>query len=480
MRTLIARAKSAAQGGGRCAVNGTMVLASDIPARAQMASSLGFHIVFACMGISFPTIIMVAEWIGIKRNDPAALLLAHRWAKVMAVLIAVGAVSGTVLSYEMGVLWPGMEGRFGAAIGIPFSVEAMFFFLEAVFSGVYLYGFRRLSPWAHWWTAMPIAVSGLLGAMSVVAANSWMNQPGGFTLKNGHITGIDPFAVYFNKAMPYEVPHMILAAYMVAGFLTAGVYAVGLLRGRNDHYHRLGFAVSFAVAGIATPIQLVMGDTITRAIEYQQPLKFAAMEYVQTTHRGVTEWLGGVLYHGHVYAGLGIPDLDSILFDFNPNSKIIGLDSAPPPLRPELPSLIHLSFDTMVAMGSGLLLLAAVQAWHWWFRRRLILSPWFLVPAALSGAASVLALECGWIVTEVGRQPWIVYGILKVSDAVTVAKGVDVTLGVSLAIYGVLSFATIGILRLMSRRWRTEDAAAEEREGSPYGPTSPVRRSTRS
>jgi cytochrome d ubiquinol oxidase subunit I len=462
-------------------LSGAMVLAAaPVPARTQMAASLGFHIVYACIGIAFPTVMLVAEWIGIRRNDPAALLLAHRWSKVLAVLIAVGAVSGTVLSYEMGVLWPGLMGPFGAAIGVPFSVEAVFFFLEAVFSGVYLYGWRRLSPWAHWWSGMPIAVSGLFGAMSVVAANSWMNQPGGFILKNGRITGVDPFAVYFNRAMPYEVPHMILAAYMVAGFLAAGVYAMGLLRGRNDHYHRLGFAVPFAIAGIATPIQLTVGDTITRAIEHQQPIKYAAMEYIVHTQSGATEWLGGIYWHGQVWAGLGIPYLNSILYEFRPSARVIGWDTVPPSLRPPLPSLIHLSFDTMVGMGTILLALAAWQGWHWWFRRRLIRSPWFLVPAALSGVAATLAMECGWIVTEVGRQPWIVYGYLKTNNAVTAASGVEVTLAVTLAVYGVLSFATIGILLLMSRRWRVQDAEAEEREGVPYGPQTASPRSTSS
>lgn len=459
-------------------VRDTVVLASAVPARAQMAASLGFHIVFACIGIAFPTIMLVAEWIGIRRDDPAALLLAHRWSKVLAVLIAVGAVSGTVLSYEMGVLWPGLMGPFGAAIGVPFAVEGVFFFLEAIFSGVYLYGWRRLSPWAHWWSGMPIAVSGLFGALSVVAANSWMNQPGGFTLKNGRVTAVSPFAVFFNRATPYEVPHMILAAYMVAGFLAAGVYAVGLLRGRNDHYHRLGFAVPFAIAGIAAPIQLIVGDKIARVIASQQPVKFAVMEYVPHTGRGITEWIGGIYYNGHVWAGLGIPYLDSILVAFDPNAKVIGWDTVPPSLRPPFPTLIHLSFDTMVAIGSILMALAAWQGWHWWFRRRLIRSPWFLVPAALSGAASVVALECGWIVTEVGRQPWVVYGILKTDNSVTVASGVEVTLGVTLAVYGVLSFATVGVLLLMSRRWRAEDASAEEQEGVPYGPRAASPRGT--
>ena len=276
---------------------------NPVPARSQMGSSLGFHIILACFGVAFAAVTMTAEWIGIKRKDPVAMLLARRWSKVMAVLVAVGAVSGTVLSYEMGLLWPGLMGRYGAAIGLPFSLEGIFFFLEAIFVGVYLYGWRRLSPWAHWWTGMPIVVSGILGAISVVAANSWMNSPAGYTLTNGKISSVDPVSVFFNASTPYEATHMILAAYMVTGFVVAGVYAVGLLRGRRDRYHRLGFGIPFTIAGIAAPLQVMMGDVIARFIAHNQPIKFAAMEYVLTTQKDAPEWLGGILINGHVYFG---------------------------------------------------------------------------------------------------------------------------------------------------------------------------------
>ncbi len=274
--------------------------ASSVPARSQMGASLGFHIIFACFGIAFPAVVLIAEWRGIRRGDAVAMLLARRWSKVMAVIFAVGAVSGTVSSYELGLLWPGLMGQYGAAFGIPFSIEGVWFFVEAIFTAIYLYGWRRLSPWVHWWAGIPMLISGALGALSVVAANSWMNQPGGFTLDHGKITKVDPWAVIFNRATPYEVPHMLLAAYMVTGFVVAGVYAVGMLRGRRDRYHRLGFLIPFTTAAVAAPLQVLMGDTVSRAVEKQQPLKFAAMELVDHTHRGVTEWLGGVYVNGHV------------------------------------------------------------------------------------------------------------------------------------------------------------------------------------
>ncbi|HZI72822.1 MAG TPA: cytochrome ubiquinol oxidase subunit I, partial [Gemmatimonadales bacterium] len=347
------------------------VLAADpIPARSQMGSSLGFHIILACFGVAFAAVTMTAEWIGIKRGDAAALLLARRWSKVMAVLVAVGAVSGTVLSYELGLLWPGLMGRFGAAYGVGFSIEGIFFFLEAIFVGVYLYGWNRLSPWAHWWSGMPIVVSGVLGAMSVVAMNSWMNSPAGFTLSNGKITSVSPVSVFFNASTPYQTAHMVLAAYMVTGFVTAGVYAVGLLRGRRDRYHRLGFAIPFTIAGIFAPLQVMMGDIIARFIAHNQPIKFAAMEYVSTTGNNVPEWLGGILINGNIYFGLSIPSFDSILVGFNPHTVVIGWDSVPPDQRPPLATLIHLSFDLMVGLGFFLFALAAWQGWWWWFHRR--------------------------------------------------------------------------------------------------------------
>ncbi|HTW04329.1 MAG TPA: cytochrome ubiquinol oxidase subunit I [Streptosporangiaceae bacterium] len=444
---------------------------NPVPARSQMGSSLGFHIILACFGVAFAAVTMIAEWIGIKRGDAAALLLARRWSKVMAVLVAVGAVSGTVLSYEMGLLWPGLMGRFGEAIGVPFSFEGIFFFLEAIFVGVYLYGWRRLSPWAHWWSGMPIVVAGILGALSVVAANSWMNSPAGYTLRHGKITSVDPVSVFFNAATPYETAHMVLAAYMVTGFLIAGVYAVGLLRGRRDRYHRLGFAIPFTLAGIAAPLQVMMGDIIARFVAQNQPVKFAAMEYVARTGDNVPEWVGGILINGKVYLGAAIPSFDSILVGFNPHTRVIGWDSVPPDQRPPLPTLIHLSFDLMVGIGFFLLALAAWQGWWWWFHRRLLVTPWFLVPSALSGVAAVTAMEAGWVVTEVGRQPWIVYRVLLVGNAVTSAGGVTVTLGAILVLYAILTVVSIGVPMIMSRRWRRESPADEEAEQVPYGPS---------
>jgi cytochrome d ubiquinol oxidase subunit I len=297
-----------------------------------------------------------------------------------------------------------------------------------------------------------------------------MNAPAGFTLSHGKITRVDPVSVFFNAATPYQTAHMVLAAYMVTGFLVAGVYAVGLLRGRRDRYHRLGFAIPFTLAGIAAPLQVMMGDIIARFVAHNQPVKFAAMEYVPRTTRFATEWIAGIWVNGHIYFGAAVPAFDSILVGFSPHTQVIGWDSVPPALRPPLVTLIHLSFDLMVGIGFFLFALAAWQGWWWWFHRRLLMTAWFLVPAAIGGVAAVAAMEAGWVVTEVGRQPWIVYRVLLVSQGVTPSRGVPVTLGVILALYAVLTVVSIGVPMIMSRRWRQGAPAEEESEQVPYGP----------
>jgi cytochrome bd ubiquinol oxidase subunit I len=436
-----------------------------LAAREQMAFTLAFHIPFACMGIAFPLMVLIANWLGI-RGDADALRLAQRWSKVMAVTFAVGAVTGTVLSFELGLLWPGMMGRYGDVFGIPFGIEGIFFFTEAIFIAIYIYGWKRLSPRAHLLSAVPIVIAGIGGAFSVVAANSWMNQPGGFTEANGKVTSVDAFDVIFNKATPYEVPHMLLAAYIVAGFLVASVYAVGWLRGRRDRMHRLGFVIPFAVAAVATPIQLFVGDTAAREIAKHQPIKFAAMEYVQKTSTHVPEWIYGVYNGGNPKGGISIPDMDSFLVGFSTDTKVIGLDSVPTSDQPGPKTLLHWSFDTMVFIGTGFLLLVIWWLFVLWRRRALPKSPWFWRCCSVTGVLAIIALWCGWIVTEVGRQPWIVYGKLRTADAVTNSGGIWITFAIVIVLYALLLAGTIVLLRSMARRWR----AGEEVDNVPYAP----------
>jgi cytochrome bd ubiquinol oxidase subunit I len=451
----------------------TLLAASSelTPARSQMAFTLGFHIILASIGVAFPAMMLIANYRGLRHNDPVALELAERWSKVAAVTFAVGAVTGTVLSFEFGLLWPEFVDRFGEVFGVAFVIEGIFFFCEAIFIAIYILGWKRLSGWAHFWTGVPIVVCGLGGAFSVVSVNSWMNQPDGFTLaSDGTVTDVDPWDAIFNSATAYEVPHMILAAYLVTAFLVASVYAVGMLRGRRDRHHRLGLLIPLTVGCILAPIQFAVGDTVARSIADDQPVKFAAMECVQTTHRDVTEYIGGRCTSEGVKGGIGIPGLDSWLVGFSTDTEVTGLDSVPPDDRPPANTLLHWAFDYMVGIGSALILLGVWLGFSWWRRRDIPKTKWFLRAVAVSGVATVLAMEAGWIVTEVGRQPWIVYETMRTEEAITGASGVWVTFGIALALYAALGTATILVLRNMARRWRSEEL--EETE-VPYGPREP-------
>jgi cytochrome bd ubiquinol oxidase subunit I len=446
--------------------------ANLLAARELMAFTLAFHIVLSCLGVALPAIILSANWLGLRRDDADAMRLARRWSKAMGVTFAVGAVTGTVLSFEFGLLWPSFMARFGDAFGIAFAVEGLFFFTEAIFLAIYIYGWKRLSAWAHFWSGVPMVITGIGGAFSVVTANSWMNQPQGFTLDAaGKVVETEPFKVLFNPAWGYEVPHMILAAYMVAGFLVASIYAVGMLRGRRDRLHRLGMLIPLTIALIATPIQLFVGDTTARAVADHQPAKFAGMECIQKTGGHQTEYVGGICTSDGVRAAIPIPDLDSFLVGFSPDTEVTGLEDIPADERPPANTLLHLSFDAMVGIGTALLALGAWLAFVWWRRRDIPRTPWFLRAVALSGAGAILALWCGWIVTEVGRQPWIVQGYMRTSEAVTEAQGIWFAFAGVLLLYAALGTIAILVLRSMSRRWREQEESPGESD-VPYGPRS--------
>jgi cytochrome d ubiquinol oxidase subunit I len=440
-----------------------------LAAREQMAFTLGFHIVLSCLGVALPATILIANYIALKREDADAMELARRWSKAMAVTFAVGAVTGTVLSFEFGLLWPHFMDRFGAAFGIAFAIEGIFFFVEAIFLAIYIYGWKRLSGWAHFWSGVPMVITGIGGAFSVVAANSWMNQPQGFTLDAaGKVVDTDPLKVLINPATGYEAPHMILAAYMVVGFLVASIYAVGMLKGRRDRLHRLGLLIPLTIACIATPIQLFVGDTAAREVADHQPAKFAGLECIQKTGTHQTEYIGGICTSDGVEGAIPIPDLDSFLVGFSADTKVIGLADIPADQRPPANTLLHLAFDGMVGIGSALLLLGAWLAFAWWRKREIPRTPWFLRAVAVSGAGAILALWAGWIVTEVGRQPWIVQGYMRTSEAVTEADGLWFSFALVLLVYAVIGTVAILVLRSMSRRWR--EGGAEVEGDTPYAP----------
>ena len=412
-----------------------------------MALSLGWHIVIACIGVGMPLLVLIAEHRAIRSGDPLLMVLARRWSRVLNVLFAIGAVSGTILSFELGILWPGFMGRFGDVIGLPFAIEGFAFFVEAIFIGIYQYGWDRLPPRVHWWSGVPIVVAGVASAFFVVAANAFMNQPAGFRLDAaGEVTDIDPLAAMFNRALWPQATHMILAAFIVSGFLVAMVHAFALRRHRASRYHRLGFTIAFSMAAIAVPAQLVVGDWAARLLYRYQPTKFAALEAVQHSGTHQPLHIGGIVVDGEVKYGIKLPNGLSLLAEHSPDAYVKGLDQVPKADQPPV-GIVRASFQLMVAIGFGLLGLGAWFAWCVLRRKRLPSSRWFWWFAVAAGPAAVVALEAGWIVTEVGRQPWIVYGVLRVRDAVTHADGIRVGYALLVVVYAVMTVAAVVVVR---------------------------------
>lgn len=420
-------------------------------ARNQMALSLGWHIVFACFGIAFPAIVVFTEWLGRRRGDAVLTGLAHTWAKAMGVLFAAGAVSGTLLSFEMGILWPGLMERFGEVFGFPFVLEGFAFFVEAIFVGVYLFGWNRLSPRAHMLSALPMIAAGVAGAFFVVSANAWMNNPTGFALDaEGNVVDARPWAAMFGPSAWPQFVHMWLAAFMVTGFLVASVYAVGMLRGRRDRHHRLGLLIPLTVAAITTPVQIGVGDWIANTVADNQPAKLAAMEGQYETTAGAGLSLGGIYRDDELHYALEIPYGLSLLIHHDPDGVVPGLEEVPADQRPPV-NVVHLAYNTMVLLGTALLGLAAWFGLVWWRRRRLPRGAWFLRAVAASGVAAVVAMEAGWVTTEVGRQPWIVYGLMRTADAVSPAPGLGWGLAAVVAVYTALTVFTVVVLRRLAR-----------------------------
>ncbi|MFF4498424.1 cytochrome ubiquinol oxidase subunit I [Streptomyces sp. NPDC001546] len=450
-----------------------------LPARELMAFTLASHILLVPFGVALPAITLLMHYRGLRKGDAVALLLARRWSAVMAVQFAIGIVTGTVLSFEFGLLWPGLMGRWGDVFGLGFGVEAWAFFLEAVLIAIYLYGWRRLRPWTHFWLGVPLPLTALMGAFGIIAANSWMNTPRGFTLDaGGNPVDVDVRRAIFTPMFGPEYWHFVAGVVLTAGYVVAGVYAVGWLRGRRDHYHRLGFTVPFTVAAVLTPVQFVLGDSIARSVFHKQPVKFAATEIVWKTGTRVPEYMFGRLHaDGSISGGIKIPQLDSILAGFSPDTQVTGLTAVPASDRPTAAqaTIAHWAFDIMVTIGSLLVLLALWYGWCWLRRRELPRSPWFFRCAAVAGAACLVTVECGWITTEVGRQPWIVYENMRVSEAVTDTRAASLwaMLAIVVVVYTLILGTFLAVLLTMRTRWRAadEELAGSHPEGSPEGDT---------
>ncbi len=422
-----------------------------VDARQMQALSFAFHIPLVCFGIALPAIVLFTEGLWLRTGDPVYKALAKRWSKVMIVLFAVGVVTGTILSFEFGLLWPNFMATFGEVFGLAFGLEGFAFFLEAIFVTIYVYGWDKLSPRAHFLCGIPIVITGIAGTFFVIMVNGWMNDPTGFDYANGVVSNVDPWAALFNDFFWHEFVHMYLAGYVVVGFTLAGAYAWGHLKGRRDRYHRIGLVIPLAVAALATPVQLLVGDWAGRTVAKEQPVKLASFEGLPQTTKDAPFHLFGYYDEedNENVGGIEIPYLLSILAYHDPDATVQGLNTVSKEDRPPV-NVVRYSFLTMVGIGSGLAALAVWFLFTWWRRRRPPGSKWFYRVLIVAGPLAVVALICGWVTTEVGRQPWIVYNYMKTEDAVTGADGLEIAYAALVIVYLSLAGAIFWLLRRLA------------------------------
>jgi cytochrome d ubiquinol oxidase subunit I len=422
-----------------------------LQARQMQALSFAAHIPLVCFGIAFPAIVLFVEWLGHRTGDPVYGTLARRWSKVMLALFAVGVVTGTILSFELGLLWPNFMATFGSVFGLGFAIEGISFFLEAIFIAIYVYGWGRLSPRAHLLAGIPIVITGFSGSLMVISVNGWMNNPSGFRLENGKAVEVHPWSALFgNDYFWHELVHMYLAGFIVAGFVTAAVYAYGWLRGRRGRYERTALVVPLTIAALAAPVQILVGDWAARDVAKTQPVKLAALEGLRHTERGAPVHVLGWYDGEEVKYGIKIPKLLSFLSFHHWNAEVQGLDTVPKDDQPPI-NVVRFAFQTMVGIGSALALLAVVYVGTWLRQRRLPRSPWFYRALVAAGPLSLVALISGWITTEVGRQPWVIYKVMRTEEAVTGAGGIPVGYATLALVYLGLAIAVAWILRRLSR-----------------------------
>ncbi|HKC87849.1 MAG TPA: cytochrome ubiquinol oxidase subunit I [Blastocatellia bacterium] len=418
-----------------------------LAARSQMAMSLAFHIIFAVAGITTPLLMCIAEWRWLRTRDETYLTLAKRWAKGTAILFAVGAVSGTVLSFELGLLWPEFMRWAGAIIGMPFSLEGFAFFTEAIFLGIYLYGWKRVSPRAHLAAGAIVALSGAASAIFVVIANAWMNTPTGFQLMDGKPVNIDPIAAMMNPAALGQTIHMLLAAYAAVGFAVAGIHAFLLLRDRRNIFHRHALAIALAVGASGAILQPMSGDLLGQMLARYQPVKLAAMEGHFKTEQGAPLRIGGMPDEKSATTphAIEIPRGLSLLAFHDPNALVKGLEDFPRDVWPPV-AIVHVAFQVMVAAGTAMALVALLGAYLALRRRSLPDSRWFLRAVAAVSPLGFIAIEAGWTVTEVGRQPWIIQGVMRTAQAVTPMPGLKIPFVTFTLVYIFLAAVVVWLL----------------------------------
>ncbi len=435
-------------------------------ARQLQALSLIFHIPLVCFGIAFPAMVLFTEGLYLRTGDLMYKRIAKRWSKVIIIFFAIGVVTGTILTFEFGILWPNFMATFGDVFGLAFGLEGLAFFVEGIFIAIYVYGWDKLPPKVHFWSGVPIALAGVLGSTMILAVNGWMNNPVGFDVVNNAIVNINPWRALFNDYFWHELAHMYLAGYIVVGFLVASVYAWAWLKGERTRYVRTAMIIPLTFAALVAPVQLIVGDWAGREVAQDQPVKLAAMEGLGKTTKGAPFTIGGYYdkTDNQVNGGIAIPKMLSLLAFHDPNATVQGLDSVAPEDRPGPVNTVRYSFHAMVAIGTLLALLGFWFIGSWLKKQAIPKSKWFYRGIVASGVLAVVALQAGWIVTEVGRQPWIAYDVMRVSDAVTQSGGIGILLAIGAVIYlGLLGMA-IWLLRRLAQdaeHLKEDDSNAE-------------------
>jgi cytochrome d ubiquinol oxidase subunit I len=424
-----------------------------LDARQMQALSFAVHIPLVCFGTAFPALVLFTEWLGHRTQDPDLRRLAKRWSRIMVALFAIGVITGTILSFEMGLLWPSFTATFGSVFGLGFAIEGFSFFVEAIFLGIYVYGWDRLSPRAHMAALIPVVLTGFTGSFMVIAVNAWMNHPSGFRLVAGRAVDVHPWrALFDNPYFWHELVHMYIAGYIVTGFVLAACYAVGWLRGNRGRYERAALAIPLTVAALAAPVQILVGDWAARDVARYQPVKLAALEGLGTTQRGAPVHVLGWYdrNRNEVRYGIEIPKALSFLSFHSFNAKVAGLDAVPADDRPPV-NVVRYAFQTMVGIGTMLALLGVFFLYVRLRLKRLPRSPWFYRALVLAGPLSVVALIAGWVTTEVGRQPWVVYGFMRTEQAVTGAGPIPWGYATLIVVYVLVAAAVVWILRRLAR-----------------------------
>ncbi|WP_113661651.1 cytochrome ubiquinol oxidase subunit I [Pedobacter nanyangensis] len=418
-----------------------------LAARSQMALSLGFHIIYACIGMVMPFFMAVSHYKWLKTNHEVYKHVTKAWSKGVAIFFATGAVSGTMLSFELGLLWPKFMEHAGPIFGMPFSLEGTAFFIEAIALGFFLYGWDKLNKWFHWFTGVVVGVSGLASGILVVAANAWMNSPAGFEYVNGQYTNIDPIKAMFNDAWFTQALHMCLAAFTATGFAVAGVHALMILKKQHTDFHYKSFKIAAAFATVAALLQPISGDISAKDVAQRQPAKLAAMEALYKTEKPAPLLIGGIVDEKNktVSKAIEIPGALSFLAHGDFKAEVKGLDQIPEDEHPPV-AITHYAFQIMVGLGTVMMIISFIYFVVLWRKKTVLGTKWLLKLFVFAIPLGYIALEAGWTVTEVGRQPWIINGIMRTKDAVTPMPGIVWSFYLFSAIYFSLSLIVIFLL----------------------------------